>query len=1015
MRLPELSIKNYQFVLILIAAGTFLGLSSLLNMPRNEDPNPEFPFFNIVAVFPGASPQDVEELVVDPLEDVIDELDDITNINTHIEEGLAIIGVEAKFGIDIDGKYDEVLREVKAVEPALPNDLYSLDVSKFEPNKQVKIQQIALFGSQNLLELQEIGEKLEKQLEIVKGVDDAELLAYPESEISIEVDFARMNAAGISLNSLVNTLQGHNVNIPAGNLTAGDQSFSIQSSGSYADLPSVQNTVVGSAGETLVQLKDVATVTISPKEEKWIGRYNGRRALFMTITQASGVNLVNVGENINQTLETFSSQLPDGIQLKTVFEQAPAVEARINDFFSNLLQGVLLVGLVIFLFLGFRSSIIIMTVIPLAIIMAVAVLNYFGYALQQISIAALVIALGLLVDNGIVVVENIQRYLKEGASLGQAAIKGTSEVGGAIISSTLTTLLAFVPLVSLNSAAGEFLRSLPLTVIFVLVISLLLALSFTPMLSRRIMRTPNRQNNWFGQKLDGFIQKRYLPILKGSLKRGWLVVVIGVFLFAGSFALFPAIGVSFFPTADKPILLVEIDAPRGSSLERTDKAVKYVESVLDSIEFVDNYTSNTGHGNPTVYYNRVGENFKSYHGQVLINFKQWDAASFYQTLSELRQNFAGYPDASITFSELKNGPPYVAPIEIKVIGKELSILRDLSFKVEEIIRNTEGTLDVDNPLRRPKTDIGVAIHQEKAALAGVPTQAIDQVVRASVNGLTIDEVTMNQEDYDLVVQTPAAAKSLSNISNAFVGNVFGDMIPLKQLAHLEFKPAVSQILHFNTERSTSVTANVVNADQSSTITESIIAKLEEVTLPEGYSFYIGGEYEGQQDSFGDLGILLVLALLGIFAVLVLQFRSFLQPLIVFSAIPLAVTGSFFALYLTGWSFSFFAFVGFISLVGIVVNNSIILVDYTNQLIKNGMSKLEAIQKACETRFTPILLTTTTTILGLVPLTFSASGLWSPLGWTIIGGMISSTLLTLLVVPVLYKWMTRERAVAQVID
>lgn len=1013
MNLPALSIKNYQFVLIVIAAGIFLGVSSLMTMPRNEDPSPDFPFFNLVAVYPGTSPQDIEELVVDPLEEAIDELDDIKNITTKIEEGLAIIQIETEFGIDIPDKEDELIRVVKAVEPDLPEDLYSLDISRFDPSKDVKIQQLALTGSQkSLAELEKVGEDLEKELEQLPEIEDAELLAYPEEQIAITIDFDRMAAAGISLSSLVSTLQSNNLNIPAGTIDAGAKSFSVQSSGSYKTTEAIGRSIVGQSGESIVQLSDVAEVAKTRAEETWVGRYNGERALFLTITQASDINLVKLGEKINEKVAAFQNERADGVTISTVFEQAPAVKARVNGFFSNLLQGVLLVGLVIFLFLGFRPSIIIMAVIPLSIVIGVAVLNESGYALQQISIAALVIALGLLVDNGIVVVENIQRYIKEGFPIKEAAIKGTSEVGGAIVSSTLTTLLAFVPLLTLETGAGEFLRTLPLTVIYVLVISLVLALTFTPMLSGRLMRPAKASGARVAKATSRFIEKFYAPLLHAALKRGWLVMLIGISMFMGSFALFPAIGVSFFPTADKPILLIEIDAPRGSSMDRTDLAVHYVASILDTMDFVTDYSSNVGHGNPTIYYNRIGENYKSYHGQVLVNFETWEPATFYQTLNELRYQFALYPDARITFSELKNGPPFEAPIEIKVIGKDLEVLQQLSYQVEEVVAATEGTLDIDNPLRVPKTDLSLAIQEDKVAMAGVPIPAIDQALRAAVTGLSIDELSIDQEKYNLVVQTSREGNSIAQLSNAFVGNVFGDQIPLKQLTRLEFKPAVAQILHHNTERSTSVTANVINADQTTAITESIIEQLDALPLPDGYSFYIGGEYEGQQESFGGLGTLLVLALLGIFGVLVLQFRSFIQPLIVFSAIPLAVTGSFVALYLTGWPFSLFAFVGFISLVGIVVNNSIILVDYTNQLMNGGMEKIEAIKKACETRFTPILLTTTTTILGLVPLTFSASGLWSPMGWTIIGGMISSTLLTLLVVPVLYKWMTKSPVVVE---
>jgi len=548
-------------------------------------------------------------------------------------------------------------------------------------------------------------------------------------------------------------------------------------------------------------------------------------------------------------------------------------------------------------------------------------------------------------------------------------------------------------------------------VIFALIASLALALTLTPLLASKLLKkSAEPKSSWFDKRLMHVIDRYYEPVLVRSLRRGWIVLTAGIVLLFGSLMLFPSVGVSFFPTADKPMLLIEVDAPRGSSLERTDEAISYVTGILDSIPFVANYASNTGHGNPMIYYNRPNEEYKKYHGQLLVNFEEWDPATFYQTLDDLRYRFAQYPDAKITFNELKNGPPFEAPIEIKIIGDDLDVLKTYSFRLEELIRTTEGTLDVDNPFSMNKTDIEILINRDKAAMYGVSLAEIDQVLRAGVDGLTIDEVSLGQDDYNLVVQTDYSEARVTSLRKLFFTSQNGDQVPLSQLADVKFAPAIAEILHFNKDRSTAVTANVFNPDATTKITEAIIDRLGEIELPDGYEFYIAGEYEGQQDSFGDLGSLLIIALIGIFAVLVLQFRSIRQPLIVFAAIPLAITGSFVALYITGWSFSFFAFVGFNSLIGIVVNNSIILVDYTNQLIRSGISKREAIIEASKTRFTPILLTTLTTILGLVPLTFQATNLWSPLGWTIIGGMISSTFLTLLVVPILYNWFTRESGV-----
>ncbi|OEK01659.1 hypothetical protein BFP97_09090 [Roseivirga sp. 4D4] len=1013
MRLPKLAIENYQFVIILIALAIFMGVSSYTSMPRSEDPNPDFPNYSIVAIHPGVGPTDLEELVVKPLEDALEEVTDIKKVETRIEEGLVILRVEGEFGLDTEALYDEILREINNIRDDLPDDLFSLDIDQFRPRLQVKVLQYALVSDvANYAQLKSLADDFSYQLEKIKGVQNAEVEAYPEEEIRVSIDYQRMAAQHVNLGAVIQILQSQNLNIPGGDVKSSVKSFNIKSSGGIKTLEEIRDVVVHQNAEKLVKLRDIAEVGMDYADNLWVARYMGEQAVWVNLTLKEGVNLVNIAEQFEEVKLEFESFLPEEVRLETAFEQAPAVKARINDFFVNLIQGVVLVGVVIFLFLGFRSSTIIMVVIPLSIIIAVAALDASGFALQQISIAALVIALGLLVDNGIVVVENIVRFQQEGYTLKEAAFKGTSEVGYAIISSTITTLLAFAPLALLNSGAGEFLRSLPITVILVLVASLILALTFTPIMASKVLK--KKRNKQFksgpiGPFLTKVIDRIYQPMLKGAVKRWYLVLPGALLIFLGSFSLFPAIGVSFFPNADKPLLLIEVDTPDGSNLDQTDRAVAFVESILANNDFVTSYSSNTGHGNPQVYYNRVPESYQKNHAQVLVNFEEWDPERFYGTLATLRSQFTQYPDALITFSELKNGPPFEAPIEIKIIGEDLDTLRIIADDLEVLIKETEGTLNVDNPLSQSRTDLKVSINKDKTAMIGVPVSDVDLAIRASIAGLKVDDVTLeNGEEYDLVIRIPFEEDpSISDFDKVYLSTRTGGTLPLKQVANVHFEPAINEIQHYNFQRNTAVTAGVVNPDDVTAITQNIIEKLESYDWPRGYEYHVAGEYESQQETFGDLGTLLIIAMLGIFAVLVLQFRSLVQPLVVFSAVPLAITGSLVALFLTGWSFSFFAFVGFISLVGIVVNNSIILVDYTNQLRGGGMTKLDAIYQATATRFKPIILTTATTILGLLPLTMQSSGLWSPLGWTIIGGMVSSTLLTLFIVPILYKLFVRE--------
>ncbi|MEM9984532.1 MAG: efflux RND transporter permease subunit [Bacteroidota bacterium] len=1018
MRLPKLAIANYQFVLVLVFMAVALGTLSLLNMPRSEDPALDFPRYNIVAVYPGASPRDMEELVVDPIEEAVNEVEDLDRILTTVRDGLAVIGVEGEFGLDYDEQYDEIVAQVNSIRDQLPSGLVSLEVSQFSP-QDVSILQMAMVGEGlPYRQLIEYAERLEDRLEKVDGVRSVELNGYPEEEVRIALDFEKMAQLGVPLNQVLNVLRSNNANIPAGTLKAGSRAFSVKTSGGYRTLAELENTVISASPGQMLRLKEVGKVYYGYEDPQWIARFNGERGIFISVTQKSGQNILSLTEKLEAEMLAFEGSLPASVDLSVAFIQAPAVANRINEFFANLLQGIALVALVIFLFLGFRNALIISTVIPTSILIAINVLDFSGFGLQQISIAGLVIALGLLVDNGIVVVENINRYLKMGAPLKEAAAKGTAEVGWAIVSSTVTTVLAFFPLSQLGGGTGAFLQSLPAIVIYALVASLVLALAFTPLLASRLMKDPAKVkarrkgvSDWMQGRVQGLIERVYRPALAFSFRRPWLILLLGVSSLAGSMALFPLVGVSFFPTADKPLLVIDVDLPQGAALSRTDEATRYVEHTLAQEGLVASYASSIGHGNPQIYYNIIPKNLDATHAQLIVNLEEWESESFYALIDRLRGEFAAYSGAQISVRELKNGPPYEAPIAIKVLGDDLAEINRLSDQVKSLIEGEKGTINVENPLEVAQTNLRAQVRRDEAGMLGVSLADIDGAIRTAVTGNEIGTFNTDAGDkYPLVVSLAyeeGQAARVTDFQRVSLGSFSGAQVPLPQLIDLEFESDAARIDHFDLARANTLTADVAEGANVTAITERLIVELENMPWPDGYSYFVAGEYETQQESFGDLGQMLVVAILGIFAVLILQFRSFRQPFVVLSAIPLALSGSIVALFLTGWSFSFFAFVGFTSLVGIVVNTSIILVDYTNQLREQGQSVREAIQQAAETRFTPILLTTLTTISGLLPLTLTNSGLWSPLGWTIIGGMVSSTLLTLLVVPILYRLLTPE--------
>jgi multidrug efflux pump subunit AcrB len=721
------------------------------------------------------------------------------------------------------------------------------------------------------------------------------------------------------------------------------------------------------------------------------------------------------------------------VTLHEVFDQSESVASRVNGFFWNLLQGILLVGGVVLLALGWRASGIVMTAIPLSILIAIYVLDVTGFGLQQISIVGLVIALGLLVDDAIVITENVARFRRKGYSAVEAALKGTGEVGWAVVSTSVTSVLAFLPIALVQSGSGDFIRSMPLTVIYALGASLAVTLTLTPLLAARALgrgeaeekaadaegssagRGGDRDgaspstadeagfDTWFGRVLEREVEGPYRRTLDWALRRRWIVLGMAVVALGGSLSLFPVIGVSFFPDAEKPQFLVSVTTPEGTSLPQTDRAVRRVEQWLADRDDVRRYAANVGRDNPIVYYNVVPRREKPTVGQVFVEAER--AADVPRLAADLQAALAEVPGARYETEIFKNGPPVEAPVAIKVIGPELDALRRLADTVEGLMRETPGTMNVDNPIAETKTDLRVRVDRGQAGMLGVPFAAVDRTVRMAVAGLPVAQYRdASGDDLDVVLGL-ADEPRVSDLERLSVSSASGAEVPLRQVAAVDLEPAVSRIDHFDTERAVTITADVQPGASAVAVTQAVVERLDATALPSGYRTFVGGELEAQEDSFASLLPALLGAVFGILAVLVLQFNSVRQPVIILTAIPLSVIGAFPALLLTGYTFSFTAFVGFTSLAGIVVNNATILVDYANQLMARGHSVVEAAVEAGETRFAPILLTTLTTIGGLLPLTLSGSSLWSPLGWVIIGGLLVSTVLTLVVVPVLYTLLT----------
>ncbi|HEX9207590.1 MAG TPA: efflux RND transporter permease subunit [Steroidobacteraceae bacterium] len=1008
MRLWAFAVRRWQFTLLLFGLLIAVGVTTLHNIPRAEDPEFHAPVPIIVVAYPGADPADIERLIVDPIEDALSELDHIKRMDSRSLDGVGIIQVEFSWDQDPDEKYDEVVREVNRVRPDLPPDIADLEVRR-TGSGLVHIMQAALVSPDaSYRELDELGRALRDQIETVPGVRRADVFALPEPEVRVAIDLERMGRSGVTLGQVEAAVRGENAAIPGGAVDLGLRKFNVKTSGSYDSLDEIANTIVASRGGKVVRLRDVAEVQWDTAEQLYIGRYNGQRAIFVAANAKDRVDVFDVRDGIYAKLDAFERQLPPNVHLERGFDQTRNVGHRLTRLGIDFTIAIMLVLLTL-IPLGLRAASVVMVSIPLSLAIGLAALYFSGFSLNQLSIAGFVLALGLLVDDSIVVVENIARYMRAGYSRVEAAIAATDQIALAVLGCTATLLFAFLPLLFLPEGSGIFIRSLPAAVLYTVAASLFVALTVIPFLASRMLQVSPGEGEHAGnralQAIMRFIHGVYAPALRAALAWPRRTLLAALAFVALSFGVAASLGFSLFPDADIPLFRIELETPTGASLADTDRAVRFVEAELARRGEIRRFFSNVGRGNPRVYYNIFPEETKANTAEIFIELERYDPRGTPAMLEELRAKFDGYPGARIMVEAYRNGPPINAPIEIAVVGPDLDELQRFANQAEAVIAATPGTRDVDNPARRVRTDLDLNIDSDKAALLGVAPVEVDRTVRAAVAGLSVGKFRETDgEEYDITVRLPMQGRqTLQALDFIEIASASGRPVPLRQLTSPEFSTAPSSIRRHDRLREVIVTANTQAGANIAEVTDRVLANLAaRLDLPPGYSIRAGGELEAQQETFGGIGTAVLVAIFGILAVLVLEFGSFRSMLIVAGVIPLGMAGGFLALFVTGYDLSFTATIGLVALIGIEIKNSILLVDFTNQLREQGVPLDEAVTRAGEIRFLPIILTSATAIGGLLPLAVQGSGLYSPLAIVIIGGLLSSTLIGRLVTPVMYK-------------
>ncbi|WP_343699431.1 efflux RND transporter permease subunit [Caulobacter sp.] len=1010
--LSAFAVRRWQFTLVAFGLLVMLGVNAFLSVPRSEDPHFPVPIVLVRAVLPGAEPSEVEQLIVDPIEDAVDGLDDIDKVESTAVDGAAIIRIHFTWDVDTERKFDQVVREVNAIRGNLPAGVQRLEIERVRTT-EVSIVQAALVSDiLPMRRLEKVADRLRERLDRVPGVRQARYWGAPPSEVQVTLDLARLAALRLPASAVADALRQAGAEAPIGAVQAGERRFNVKSGGAFRDIETVKNTPVRAIGGQVTRVGDVATVAWAQQEPTHLTRFNGRRAVFLTVNQKDGQDVGKITKAVDQVLDDYAKTLPAGVKLEKAFYQSRNVDHRLKNLFRDFGIALVLV-LITLLPLGPRAGIVVMVSIPLSLLIGLTMLQALGFTLNQLSIAGFVLSLGLLVDDSIVITENIARRIREGEARTEAAVNGARQIGLAVIGCTATLMLAFLPLMALPAGSGAYIKSLPVTVLCTVGASLFVSLTIIPFLASRILdKHSDPEGNALLQAVNGFIHRIYTPVLHRALARPWLTLALLLALCAMTVPLAKVIGSSLFPSAETPEFLVRIETPDGSSLARTDQALRFVDARLAKEPDIVWRADNLGRGNPQIFYNQSQRESATTYAEVYASMGAWRPGRSEAMLDGLRRDFAKYPGARITVVAFENGPPIDAPIAIRITGQNLDVLKALAARTEGVLKATPGTRDVNNPVRLDRTDLDLGVDEAKAAALGVSAGATRRVARLALSGEeTARYRDTDGDDYAVRVRLPmaqadgAARNPMSALKGVYVPTADGEAAPLGAVATPTLKSSPARIDRFDRERTVTVTSFVRTGFLTAKVNADAVERLaREVPMPPGYRLSLGGQAEAQEESFAGLGAAVLVAVFGILAVLVLEFQKFKTALVVAGIIPFGLFGAVLALALTGNSMSFTATIGLIALIGIEIKNSILLVDFTEQLRREGMNLHDAIEKAGEVRFLPVLLTSVTAIGGLLPLALERSGLYSPLAIAIIGGLITSTLLSRVATPVMY-WLT----------
>ena len=1024
--------KPISTALIFIAVIIF-GLYSLRGLGIDQYPDIEVPYISVVTMYPGGNAEDIETNITRLLEDQLNSVDNLDKITSKSSDNVSIITLEFEYGCDLTEAANDVRDVVSRSQTLLPDGVDYPTVMKFS-SSMMPVMMLSVTADESYAALPKIlDDKMVNELNRVNGIGSVAVIGAREREVQVNVDPKKLEAYGLTVESLGQIIAAENINMPAGTLDIGDQTFNIKSDLEFDDSRELYDIVISNQGGRTVKLSDVAEIVDTLEEATMDERINGRQGVRVMIQKQTGSNTVQIVEDVQARMEKIIPTLPPDCKVETIFESSQQIKDAINSLAETIMYAFIFVILVVMIFLGrWRATFIICLTIPISLICGFIYLFAAGSTLNIISLSALSIAIGMVVDDAIVVLENITTHIERGSSPKEAAIYATNEVWLSVIATTLVVVAVFLPLTMLPGMSGIMFRELGWIVTIVVCVSTTAAITLTPMMSAYLLKIDGAAHTYKGigiiyKPIDKFLQwldRVYERMLRFVVKWKKSVVVGLMAVFAISLMLISQVPTEFFPPSDNGRITMVVKMPQNVHVDYTAKIARQIDQIIaEKYPYIFMVSTSAGANSSDNAFAAMQTT-----GSYIINYNlrmprlsDMERPTIYEISDNLRKDLAAIPEIrefTVSPGGGGGGMSGSSTVNIKVFGHDMDVAMATARELQSRMSNLSTMRDVQLSREDLQPEFNVVFDRDKLSYYGMNTATAAQFVRNRIYGFECSKYREDGDEYDIVVRyAEPFRESIEDVENITLYTAMGRPIKLKEVATVMESFSSPEIERENRQRIVTVEGSVGAGVALGDAVVQVNELLANYEVPAGMSLEIGGTIEDQGEAFSDIGVLLALIVILVYIVMATQFESLIYPLIIMFTIPFAMSGVFFALWISSTPLSIIALIGAIMLVGIVTKNGIVLVDYMNLLVERGMNVADAVIAGGKSRLRPVLMTSLTTILGMVPMAMGigeGSEIWQPMGISVVGGLLFSTFLTLFIVPALYAMLQgrKERKAAR---